>query len=88
MVRFFLSKSSKQRCRSTIRTILNSQASIRVQLNMEREVNCPVHHEDIEVAVLSHVHMDPTKYVRKIAETSGVSRSSVQARRFHPSNMT
>lgn len=60
--------------------------------NIKREVNRPVRNETTEVAVLGHVHMDPTQSIRKISQSSGVSRSSVhrilKTHKFHPFKMT
>lgn len=56
--------------------------------NKKHEPQRPIRNEAVEVAVLGHLQMDNTQSIRKVAEASGVSRSSVhrilKAHKFHP----
>lgn len=47
-------------------------------LNKKREIENPVVNEATEVAILGHVVQDPTLSTRKLANVSGVNRSSIQ----------
>lgn len=55
---------------------------------MKREVNRSVLNEGIAVAVLGHVHMDPTQSISKISKSSGTSRFRIsKTSKFHPDIM-